>query len=350
MAGRDGPLRAWKKFYRRYRSKSFLVLVIPAVILGVAGFLLERAAIPGDALPSGQIFVTVYVSTDPANVSLTSYSYLAPQDDSISVSVTGRNGVRDPWILVVQCPPGGAPSSAPQLYSEGTQGRQHLGDVIVSNHNKKTYAGSLGCFRHSKPSQAVPGANIDVTLPVLEQNPAAQATPAQTPLYVERNASGQRTIEDLVEVLEPPDSSCLDPASTTSSASSYSSGSCYSAVAAGTADTRYLFPSSTTTFETLENVNLANYNTPSMFPPGQITSDGKVKWQGSAPLSPSLSATSQQSARNASIDNFAAGVLLGLCGGFLVPFIQGLLPSGSGEDDDADPDDAAKGQAQPQRP
>jgi len=63
-----------------------------------------------------------------------------------------------------------------------------------------------------------------------------------------------------------------------------------------------------------------------MFPPGQITSDDKIKWQGSADsaLSPSLSATSLSSGRAASQDIFIAGLLIGAAVGFLVPFSQGI--------------------------
>jgi hypothetical protein len=321
-----------KKFWRKYRAKSFLILLLPVIGFGIWGYHLESESLSPSQLSSGQIFVNVYVTTVPANVSLTAYSYLNPQQDTVSVSVTGPKAAKDPWILVVQCPPGVRPTSATPLYSESAAGKQVLGYVIVSNHNKKTFSGPLGCFKKSSAPKTFPGQNIDVTLPVLDQNPSAQASPTETPLFVERRTSGQRQIEDLVEVLQPPDSVCPNPGSTSGPQSSPatpspSSGICYSQVAAGTRRTKYLFPSSVTTAETLENVDLSAYNTPSMFPPGQITSDGKVKWLGLGPLSPSLSATSQASARKSSIDNFAAGLVLGLCGGFLVPFIQGFLPS-----------------------
>jgi hypothetical protein len=329
----------WK---RKLRSRSFLVLLVPTVLLGLLGYHLETEALPNSGLSSGQIAVTVYVSKSPAHVSLTSTAYLDPQYDIINVNVTGPKAGKDPWILVVQCPPGAAPSAAPRLYSESTSspsGRQDLGNVIVSNHDKSNYSGPLGCFRKRSAPKAVAGQSIDVTLPVLEQNPSAQSAPTETPLYVERSEFGPRNIVDLVEVLQPPNLSCPSSGSTSSTtaaggapASPAISGTCYTQVAAGTIATKYYFPSEVTTSETLSNVNLSNYATPSLFPPGQITSDG-VKWEGTSSLSPSLSATSQGLVRKASIDNFVAGAALGLCGGFLVPVIQGLLPTAASTDD-----------------
>lgn len=324
------------------RDRIFLLLLIPCVILGYFGFRLAKGAFPDSGVSPEQISVVVYVSRSPAHVTLKSFAYLDPQYDKIDVNVTGPKGVKDPWILVVQCPAGIGLPRGHMLYSEGTSGEQKLGDVIVSNHNNRNYSGRLRCFKKAKAKPGlVKGQNIAATLPVLEQNAFAQSAPAETPLYVERSVSGHRGVADLVEVLQPPDSSCPSQQPTSGIAVAGSSpaperfyptptpvnGTCYHQVTPGTIPTKYYFPTRAVTFETLENVDLTNEAVQSMFPPGQITSNYKVRWQGLFSLSPSLSATSLTSGRNASINSFLAGVLLGLFGGFLVPIVQGFLPT-----------------------
>jgi hypothetical protein len=312
------------------RGRIFLlILIILGVIFGVLGWLLAEGALPSSGVSSEQISVTVYVSISPAHLSLKSYAYLDPRYDKINVNVTGPKGVLDPWILVVQCPAGTRLSRAHPLWSEGTSGTQKLGYAIVSNHDSRNYSGRLGCFKKSTANPGVvKGLNIDATLPVLEQNASAQSAPAETPLYVERSASGHRDIVNLVEVLQAPDSSCpghQGPTSGTTATGNapapqrlYATPSpihsaCYHQVTQGTIPTKYYFPTQVATFETLENVDLTNETVESMFPPGQITSDYKVKWQGLFSLSPSLNATSLSANRHASLDGFIAGVLLGLC-------------------------------------
>jgi hypothetical protein len=324
------------------RDRIFLLLLIPCAILGFFGFRLATGAFPNSGVSSKQISVAVYVSRSPAHVTLKSFAYLDPQYDKIDVNVTGPKGVKDPWILVVQCPAGIGLPHGHMLYSEGTSGEQKLGDVIVSNHNNRNYSGPLRCFKKAKAKPGVvKGQNIAATLPVLEQNAFAQSAPTETPLYVERNVSGHQGIADLVEVLQPPDSSCPSQEPTSGTAAAGSSpapershptptpinSTCYHQVTLGTIPTKYYFPARAVTFETLENVDLTNETVQSMFPPGQITSNDKIRWQGLFSLSPSLSATSLASGRNASINSFLAGVLLGLFGGFLVPIIQGFLPT-----------------------
>jgi hypothetical protein len=324
-------------------------LLVATAILGLAGFWFQKNSVPNSTFPSNQISVTVYVSKSPAHVTVDFYAYLQPQYDKLDVNVTGPNATSDPWILVVQCPPGRAPSPEYPVYSEGTSGILQLGNAIVSNHDHKNYSQSLGCRRvPTAPATVVAGQNIDVSLPVLEQNPAAQSAQADTPLYVERSKTGKRKIKDLVEVLEPPDSSCqsgLSPSQARAlppiggngpplifplqnffSLPSAVTVPCYTPVAPGTAASTYYFPTNVTTYETLENVNLANESMNSMVPPGQITSDDKVKWQGTvnAALSPSLSVTSLSSARSAANDTFIAGLLIGGAFGFFVPFLQGM--------------------------
>ncbi len=299
-----------------------------ALGMGLYAHSLQKSAFPDPGFSPGQISVTVYVSTGPARLTLKSFAYLNPQDDTLSVNVTGPKAVSDPWLLIVQCPPEpGLVSASPgvELYSEGTSGRQQLGDVIVTHHDHRNWSGPLGCFKKSKSTvttEIVQNQNIDATLPVLEQNPSAQSAQADTPLYVERSKTGQQDIQDLVEVLQPPDSQC--PAAGTGPISSSANAPCYSPVAPDSTATKYVLPTKVATFETLEEINLSNDSVDSMFPPGQITSDDKIIWQGFDALSPTLSATNLSSARKASEDVFFAGVWYGLAAGFLVPFVQGV--------------------------
>lgn len=294
--------------------------------MGLYGHTLQKNAFPDAGFSPGQISVTVYVSNGSGRLSLKSFVYLNPQGDTVSVNVTGPKGASDPWLLVVQCPaqPGLVPANhGVALYSEGTSGRQQLGQVIVTHHDHRNWSGPLGCFKMSKGTLTtglVQNQNIDASLPVLEQNPSAQSARADTPLYVERSDSGLQSIKDLVEVLQPPDSHCPAPGPTYKSANA----PCYSPISANTSATKYVIPATVATFETLENISLSNDSVDSMFPPGQITSDDKIIWQGLDALSPSLSATNLSSAKTASEDVFFAGVWYGLAAGFLVPFMQGV--------------------------
>jgi hypothetical protein len=326
------------------------ILLGLAVCLGVAGLILQKASNPKSRFPSEPISVNVYVSVSPARVSLDFYAYLDPQYDTLQVNVTGPDAKSDPWILAVECPNGAKHFSESPVYTEGTSGIQPLGDEIISTHDHKNYSQSLGCFKAPKLAAGiVAGQNINVTLPVLEQNQAAQSAQAATPLYVERSKRGKKSIKALVEVIQPPDSSCQTTGPSPSQAPSLSllGGSgprltsplrdfyslpsgittpCFTPLYSNTTATQYYFPTSVATFETLENVSLANDSVNSMFPPGQITSDDKVEWQGTpdAALSPSLSATSLSSAQSASTYLFIAGLLIGAAAGFLAPVVQGI--------------------------
>jgi len=321
-----------------------------ALVSAFWAYHLQQTAFPKPGSPQGQITVTVYVSTTPARLTLRSSAYLNPQEDMLSVNVIGRKSAKDPWILVVQCPaePGLVPATRNlyDLYSEGTTGKQLLGTAIVTVHDSKNWSGRLGCFkRSSAKAGTIGGQSINVTLPVLEENPFAQsAQAADTPLYVERSTSGGRLIKDLVEVIQPPGTSCPTTAPTQApsqpvpppassppppSANALSSPttsniSCYTQVFPDTSATKYYIPGNMATFDTLENVNLSNDRVDSMFPTGQITSNGTIIWQGSSPLGPSLSATNLPSAANANEATFFAGLLYGLATGLLIPFLQGV--------------------------
>lgn len=331
-----------------------------ALIVAFIAYHLQQNAFPKSGASAGQISVTVYTRLNPARLSLKSTVYPnAPQDDKLDVTVTGPKTLRDPWILVVQCPaqPGIPSRNTVQLYQESASGKQSEGNVLVSVRTRRHWRGLLGCYQGSEVNPGlVKGQNINVTLPVLELNPSAQSAPKDTPLYVERREAS-RKIADLVEVLQAPGSICpgsglnsklsqsagpsTPPAvptttsagkrsspstspSSSSPASSALSPACYQQVGSGTIATQYRFPTSVATSETLRNVDLGDDRIDSMFPPGQITSDYRIVWQGVSGLSPSLSATNLSTAESASEATFFAGVFYGLGAGFLVPFFQGF--------------------------
>jgi hypothetical protein len=321
----------------------WIFLALTLVVTFIA-YHLQQNAFPKSGASAGQISVTVYTRLNPARLSLKSTVYPnAPQDDKLDVTVTGPKTLSDPWILVVQCPaqPGISSRNTVQLYQESASGKQSAGNVLVSVRTRRHWRGLLGCYQGSEMNPGlVKGQNINVTLPVLELNPSAQSAPKDTPLYVERREASQR-IADLVEVLQAPGSICpssglnsklsqsagpsTSPAvPATTPASSALSPTCYEQVDPGTIATRYRFPTSVATSETLKNVDLGDDRIDSMFPPGQITSDYRIVWQGVSGLSPSLSATNLSTAESASEATFFAGVFYGLGAGFLVPFFQGF--------------------------
>ncbi len=100
-----------------------------------------------------------------------------------------------------------------------------------------------------------------------------------------------------------------------------SSASCFTKLSLGTAATRYSIPKSVTTSETLSNVSLSGDRIDSMFPPGQITDNDEIIWQGTSGLSPSLDATSLSSAETSSKAGCRAACSTGSPPGF-VPFLQ----------------------------
>jgi hypothetical protein len=335
----------------------FLALTLTVTFIA---YHLQQNAFPKSGASAGQISVTVYTRLSPSRLSLKSTVYPnAPQDDKLDVTVTGPRALSDPWILVVQCPsqPGASSRNTVRLYEESASGKQSEGNAIVSVRARRHWRGLLGCYQGSEMNPGlVKGQNINVTLPVLEQNPSAQSAPKDTPLYVERQEASKK-IADLVEVLQAPGSICpssesssnpsqsarpsaspvvstATPAEKGPSPSSSPSNSsptpgalgpaCYKQVDSGTIATQYGFPASVATSETLKNVDLGDDRIDSMFPPGQITSDYRIIWQGVSGLSPSLSATNLSTAESASEATFFAGVFYGLGAGFLVPFFQGF--------------------------
>jgi hypothetical protein len=215
--------------------------------------------------------------------------------------------------------------------------------VLASVHDVSYRSIRLPCV---STAPVLPGGGINLTLPVLEQGSVGPSSAADTPLYVVRGTSAGHRIAKVVEFFQAPEASCPVPgtapatsasasatatnatASPSARASATAAGAgCYTQLPPGTAATRYSFPASVTTSETLEQVSLSGDRIDSMFPPGQITSDDRIIWQGASGLSPSLSASSLAGAENASRDGFFAGLLYGLAAGLFVPFLQGLSES-----------------------
>lgn len=119
-----------------------------------------------------------------------------------------------------------------------------------------------------------------------------------------------------------PNSTRGDTPGSTYATPSGSSASCFTNLPQGAAATQYKIPQSVTTAETLTSVSLSGDRIDSMFPPGQITSNDEIIWQGTSGLSPSLSATNLSSAENSSKAGFLAGLLYGLAAGLFIPFLQ----------------------------
>jgi hypothetical protein len=291
------------------------------------GLHLQTEAFPKTgSSPFAQVSATVYTRISNARVLLQStIEPNASQNDSLSITVKGPKGVSDPWVLVVTCPHSVRGQVPLQL--QGVTAQQPV-EVLASVYDSSHKSVPLGCFPPppgQKQNQAIPvvfkGQDINLTLPVLEQSPLAQSSTANTPLYVVRSKSGKDLIEKLVEVLQAPQSSCPTPG-TSYGQPSGSSASCFTKVPTSATATQYSIPTSVTTAEILSNVSLSGDRIDSMFPPGQITSNDEIIWQGISGLSPSLSATSLSSAEDSSKAGFFAGLFYGLAAGLFVPFLQ----------------------------
>jgi hypothetical protein len=295
----------------------------------VGAYLLQEQAFPQPGSVQGQISATVYVQKNSgARVLLKSWVYpTAPQDDKLAVSVSGYRGAVVRWLLVVQCSPqpGLRLNQQVRLIVESPSGSSPPQYAAVSVHAKPQWHGHLGCYQGPPGGRGgapvLEGQSVDLTLPVLEQNTVAQSALEDTPVYLERGVSGN--VADVVEVFQAPGSSC--PASGFSVPPSRAGANvCFrSQAAAGSIHTAYYFPPSVATVETLERVSLGGDRIDSMVPSGQVSSS-EITWQGTAGLSPSLSATSLSAAEGAGKATFFAGVLYGLAAGFIVPFLQGF--------------------------
>ena len=327
---------------RRLKGLHGLFFLGGAIAVGL-GFFLQRQAFPqSDPSPFAQVSASVYTSLNPSRVLLRAkIEPNAPQNDRLNITVKGPHGEPDPWLLVVTC----------GRRVRGSVGMQLTGVtaprstwVLASVYNVSYRSIRLPCV---SAAPVLPGGDINLSLPVLEQVSVGPSSAADTPLYVVRGTSAGHRIAKVVEFFQAPEASCPVPGTTPTPSASASatatsaataspsarasavtaSASCYTQLPAGTVAAKYSFPASVTTSETLEQVSLSGDRIDSMFPPGQITSDDRIIWQGATGLSPSLSASSLAGAENASRDGFFAGLLYGLAAGLFVPFLQGLSES-----------------------
>ena len=358
----------------------FLVLAVGA---GIWAYLLQQVAFPAAGSSAEQISATVYVEKLPAQVSL--QSTFTPgnaiNNVSFTVNVIGPTKAPDPWLLVVQCE---APSGKPwpwaiPLYSEsGTADvpdpPQQVGSVILdrgptNRHHHFNFTCFTGLTGQDQTSATViQDRDLNLSLPVLQQNPDAQPALAGAPLYIEQVAGNDR---QAIEVQGLPGVPCPSPTPGPSSASSSagssslssdtpspsptatsspslaattssspvatsppspsvttsatpspSAAACYTQISRGATSVKYSLPAPTTvvTSEILNNVNLSDERIDSMYPQGIITNN-QVTWNGGAGLSPSLSATNLHSAERLNKDAFLAGLLYGIAAALAIPYL-----------------------------
>lgn len=341
-------------------------------------YLLQRVAFPAAGSSVDQISAAVYVKTLPAQVSLQStFTPSAPTNNvSFTVKVSGPTKSPDPWVLIVQCtaPPSSKPYPTVQVISQNPAGMEPLGKVLARFGSTKgsrtfTFTCLTGLTEHGQvAASVVQNQDLNLSLPVLEQNPFAQSGLADAPLYAEKIAG---KYHDLVEVqaLSPapcptptpspsttsqpggspsPSTGTPSPSPSVTSSSSLAATASASATAAATSSpspsatlsptaaacyarspgatsVKYNFPvaatgTTVTTSETLSNVTLSDDRIDSMYPPGMITSD-QVTWQGGVDLSPSLIATNLASEARQQKDAFWAGLLYGVAAALAIPYL-----------------------------
>jgi hypothetical protein len=366
----------------------FLVLAVGATIWAI---LLQRVAFPSAAAGSSAepISATVYVEKLPAQVSLQSIFTPGNATDnfSLKVKVTVPTRTPDPWLLVVECtaPPRGKrkPSAIP-LISESVVAKQQVGWVLVMPEStKNSVRFQFTCFTGlaelgQTADTVVHNQDLNLSLPVLEQNPVAQSGLADAPLYTEK-ADGR--YQDVVEVQALPGAPCPTPTpspspaspsagssspaavvpspspaatssqslaattspsaaatspqtpTTTSSSSNSATMSaaasptpvaCYTRWSPDATFVKYSFPASAAgttvaTSETLNNVTLSDDRIDSVYPQGMITTN-QVTWQGGVDLGPSLIATNLASAARQNKDAFWAGLLYGIAAALAIPY------------------------------
>ncbi len=315
---------------RKWHVKAVIIFGILLIGTGAAAAVLTMNAFPDNGSIPKQISVTVYVKKTPVQLLIKSFIYNNdPAADSVEVTVLGSKDTAVPSLLVVQCPDESAyfrKHEKPLIIAPLRD--QKPVEAIVKPYTQRTWQSYLDCYAPPSVSEGTPGAapssgqNINVAPPVLEANPGAALTPGSAPVVLEERA-GQ--VVDAVEVVPAPGASCASSASPGSAAFA-----CYTQVAANTEHTGYVIPNppknQVTTIETLEDISLSGDQIQSMVPDGHIISNDQVYWQGSADLSPSLSAANLSSERLDSWFIFAAGIAVGFFASVLLTVLQEVLP------------------------
>jgi hypothetical protein len=353
------------------------LFLVAAIAAAVGAYFLQRVAFPGAGSGGGQISATVYVETLPARVDLTSTftPSAAINNVSLNVTVTGPSKRPDPWLLVVQCT-GPSSNAHPQagFWSEGAAGNQFIGQVLVVPGPTKeplNFTCFTGLSQHGQTAATVvKDRDLNLSLPILEQNPDGQPMLAGAPLYAEKVAGRYKNLVSVqalpgtplpgpcpvstsravyptpgtssspTSTSSPTGTSSSPPSGTSSATTSPSAAStttsptpspsavaCYTPVSrdatSNVTPVKYSVPSpaDVVTHEILSNVKLADERIDSMVPQGVVESD-QVIWQGGPGLSPSLSATNLASAERQNEDAFWAGLLYGIAAALAVPFLQ----------------------------
>jgi hypothetical protein len=346
----------------------FFLLAVGAVVWA---YLLQGVAFPPTGSSgSEQISATVYVQTLPAQVNLKSEFTpgAAENNFSLRVNVTGPANRPDPWLLIVQCM---APTDKPYrqavpLWTEAVTGTQNNEKVLVRSGAARklvNFTCRTGLTGHGQSAATVVSdQDLNLSLPILEQNPDIGSALDDAPVVAERMGGKFRTI---VEVQAPTAAPCPavrpspdtapasvgsmappagatsssftttlpshaatpspSPSATTSAAASPNAMACYTPISAGATPITYRFPTPTaattvTTSETLNNVILSNERIDSMYPPGNITTK-QVIWHGGVGLSPTLNATNLASAERQNKDAFWAGLLYGIAAALAIPYL-----------------------------
>lgn len=181
----------------------------------MGGYLLQRVAFPTAGTTNQQILATVYVKNLPAHVSLKAeFSPEQAADLGLAVTVTGPTREPDPSVLVVQCrsEQGKAKQPTAALWSESASRPQELGQVLVTSQVKTSWTDTFSCStglseRGETATAVLKGQDVNLSLPILEQNPNGPASLAAAPLYAETASTGG-SIANLVEVPGTPGSPC----------------------------------------------------------------------------------------------------------------------------------------------
>jgi hypothetical protein len=356
------------------------LFLVAAIAAAVGAYFLQRVAFPDAGSSGGPISATVYVKTLPAQVDLTSTFTPSATANNVSLTVTvaGPSKRPDPWLLVVQCP-GPSSNAYPQagFWSEGGVSNHFIGHVLVVPGPTKEplyFTCFTGLSQHGQTAATVvQDRDLNLSLPILEQNPDGLPMLAGAPLYAEKVAGKYQNLVSVqalpgtplpgpcpvstsravypapdtssspTTTSSPTGTSSSSPSGTPSSSTNSPPGAsattsstptpspsavaCYTPVSkdatSNVTPVKYSVPApaDVVTHEILNNVKLADERIDSMVPQGAVESD-QVIWQGGPGLSPTLSATNLASAERQNKDAFWAGLLYGIAAALAVPFLQ----------------------------
>jgi hypothetical protein len=278
---------------------------------------------------------SVHLYSETGTVSVT-----VPQQAQVTAypRVTSAT-VSEPFSCFSASPPPGTPGYPPSLGNVALPALQTDQAISLVTAAPVLYA------QQDRPGTAVsqlfqifPGAPCPTATPSVSASATPSTSPSVSPSASPTVSSASASLTPTVTASGSAASTASPSASsvqaTTSPAATASPG-CYPQAPIGAAFVRYSLPQSVTTTETLKDVNIQGYQVNSMFPvgsttneddgnPGQITRE-TITWSGLSGLSPSLEVTDTAGATNAGRDTFWAGILVGLAGGFAVPFVDRSL-------------------------